>query len=72
MKNFCSTLALVAITAQALQLDDDGTSGLEQLLPDATEAPAISLAQVDTGGEAGLLAGTYNVDTDIDALQSTV
>ena len=65
MKNFCSTLALVAITTQALQLDYDDTSRLVQLLPNATGTSANSLAQADAGGEVGLIAGTHGVENDI-------
>ena len=72
MKNFCSTLALVAITTQALQLDSDSTSGLVQLLPDTTGTSAISLAQVDTGVEVELIAGTNDAEIAVAALESTI
>ena len=72
MNNFYSTLALVAITTQALQLDYDDTSRLVQLLPNATGTSGSSLAQVDAGGEVGLSSVTDDVESRVAAVQLTI
>ena len=69
MNNFCSTLALVAITAQALQLDYEGTSWLVEPLPNAPGNPVGSLAQVGAGIE--VVEETEEIALDVAGLEIT-